>query len=184
MGPKRAEEGAYVWQKLMKSGAVVANGTDAPVEDVNPIASFYASVTRKMKDGRVFYPDQRMSREEALRSYTLNNAYAAFEEKLKGSLGARQARRHHRPYPRHNDRAGKRDTVRRGGVHHRGRRHRVRPGYGRETLKTAFADLRTGAKQNCSLTRSINAQSRDQRERSSAPAGDLRTAPFGRGSGR
>ena len=84
--PKRAEEGAYVWQKLMKSGAIVGNGTDAPVEDVSPLASFYASVSRKLKDGTVFYPDQRMSREEALKSYTLNNAYAAFEEKLKGSL--------------------------------------------------------------------------------------------------
>jgi predicted amidohydrolase YtcJ len=86
LGPKRAEEGAYVWQKLMKSGAVVANGTDAPVEDVSPLASYYAGVSRKLKDGSRFFPDQRMSREEALKSYTLNNAYAAFEEKLKGSL--------------------------------------------------------------------------------------------------
>jgi hypothetical protein len=86
LGPARAEEGAYVWQKLMQSGAVVGNGTDAPVEDVSPLASFYASVSRKLKDGSVFYPEQRMSREEALRSYTWSNAYAAFEEKLKGSL--------------------------------------------------------------------------------------------------
>jgi len=86
LGAQRAEEGAYVWQKLMKSGAVVGNGTDAPVEDVSPIACFYASVSRKLKDGTRFYPDQRMSREEALKSYTWNNAYAAFEEKLKGSL--------------------------------------------------------------------------------------------------
>jgi hypothetical protein len=88
LGPQRAEEGAYVWQKLMKSGAIIGNGTDAPVEDVSPLASFYASVSRKLKDGTVFYPDQRMSREEALKSYTLNNAYAAFEEKTKGSLEA------------------------------------------------------------------------------------------------
>ena len=86
LGPQRAEEGAYVWQKLMKSGAIVGNGTDAPVEDVSPIACFYASVSRKLKDGTVFYPDQRMSREEALKTYTWNNAYAAFEENLKGSL--------------------------------------------------------------------------------------------------
>jgi predicted amidohydrolase YtcJ len=86
LGAKRAAEGAYVWQKLMKSGAVVGNGTDAPVEDVSPLASFYASVSRKLKDGTRFYPDQRMSREEALKSYTLNNAFAAFEDKLKGSL--------------------------------------------------------------------------------------------------
>src|SRR5215471_16294244 len=86
LGPKRAEEGAYVWQKLMKSGAIVGNGTDAPVEDVSPLASYYASVSRKLKDGSVFYGDQRMSRMEALKSYTWNNAYAAFEENLKGSL--------------------------------------------------------------------------------------------------
>jgi len=86
LGPKRAEEGAYVWQKLMKSGAVVSNGTDTPVEDVDPIACFYASVSRKLKDGSVFFPDQRMSRDEALRSYTVNNAYSAFEETSKGSL--------------------------------------------------------------------------------------------------
>ena len=86
LGPQRAEEGAYVWQKLLHSGAVVGNGTDAPVEDVSPLASFYASVSRKLKDGSVFFPAQRMSRAEALRSYTLSNAYAAFEEDLKGSL--------------------------------------------------------------------------------------------------
>ena len=88
LGAKRAEEGAYVWQKLMKSGAIVINGTDAPVEDVSPIASFYASVTRKLGNGSVFYPDQRMSREDALKSYTLSTAYAAFEENVKGSLTA------------------------------------------------------------------------------------------------
>jgi predicted amidohydrolase YtcJ len=86
LGAQRAEEGAYVWQKLMKSGAIVGNGTDAPVEDVSPLACYYAAVSRKLKDGSVFYADQRMSREEALRSYTWNNAYAAFEEKVKGSL--------------------------------------------------------------------------------------------------
>jgi predicted amidohydrolase YtcJ len=86
LGDKRAQEGAYVWQKLMKSGALVSNGTDAPVEDVNPIAGYYATVSRKTKDGKVFYPDQRMSRTEALKSYTWNGAYAAFEEGSRGSL--------------------------------------------------------------------------------------------------
>jgi predicted amidohydrolase YtcJ len=86
LGPKRAEEGAYAWQKLMKSGATIANGTDAPVEDIDPIPNFYASVSRKTKDGSVFYPDQRMSRMEALRSYTINAAYAGFDENIKGSL--------------------------------------------------------------------------------------------------
>ncbi len=86
LGAQRSEEGAYVWQKLMKTGAVVSNGTDAPVEDVDPIASFYATVTRRLKDGSTFYPEQRMSRAEALKSYTHNAAYAAFEEGSKGSL--------------------------------------------------------------------------------------------------
>jgi predicted amidohydrolase YtcJ len=86
LGRARAQEGAYVWQKLMKSGAIVANGTDAPVEDVDPIASYYATVSRKLKDGTVFFPDQRMSRMEALKSYTINAAYAGFEEDNRGSL--------------------------------------------------------------------------------------------------
>jgi predicted amidohydrolase YtcJ len=86
LGDKRAEEGAYVWRKLMSSGAVISNGTDVPVEAINPMACFYATVTRKMKDGTAFFPEQRMTREEALRSYTMNGAYAGFEETLKGSL--------------------------------------------------------------------------------------------------
>ena len=88
LGFQRTLAGAYVWQKLMKSGAVVTNGTDTPVEDVDPIACFYSSVTRKLKAGAVFFGDQKMSRMEALRSYTMNNAYASFEEPLKGSLKA------------------------------------------------------------------------------------------------
>ena len=86
LGLKRAGEGAYVWQKLMKSGAVVTNGTDAPVEDVDPIASYYASVSRKTKDGSVFFPDQRMSRMEALKAYTINAAHAGFDDRTRGSL--------------------------------------------------------------------------------------------------
>ncbi len=86
LGPARAEEGAYVWRKLMSTGAVIANGTDAPVEAVDAIPGIYASVTRKTKTGEAFFPDQKMTREEALRSYTLNGAYAAFEEGIKGSL--------------------------------------------------------------------------------------------------
>jgi predicted amidohydrolase YtcJ len=86
LGKDRAESGAYVWQSLMKSGAIIANGTDAPVEDVSPIASYYATVSRKVSDGSVFFADQKMSREEALRSYTLNVAYAAFQEDILGSI--------------------------------------------------------------------------------------------------
>ena len=86
LGAKRAEEGAYVWQTLISTGAIIANGTDTPVEDIDPIASFYASVSRKLKDASLFYPGQRMSREEALKSYTISAAYAGFEETFKGSL--------------------------------------------------------------------------------------------------
>jgi len=88
LGSKRAAEGAYVWQSLMKTGAIVSNGTDAPVEDIDPIPNLYAAVSRKLKDGSVFFPDQRMSRLEALRSYTLSAAYAGFEDTIKGSLVA------------------------------------------------------------------------------------------------
>jgi predicted amidohydrolase YtcJ len=86
IGEQRAREGAYVWRNLMNSGALVTNGTDTPVEDVNPIPNFYSAVTRKTADGTPFYPDQKMTREEALKAYTLSNAYAAFEEGFKGSL--------------------------------------------------------------------------------------------------
>jgi predicted amidohydrolase YtcJ len=88
LGERRAREGAYVWRELIRTGAVIANGTDTPVEDISPIMSFYSSVTRRMADGRVFYGEQRMTREEALRSYTLSNAFAAFEEDSKGSITA------------------------------------------------------------------------------------------------
>ena len=86
LGPKRAEEGAYMWRSLLQTGAVISNGTDAPVEPVDAIPGFYSAVTRKMKDGTAFFPAQAMSREEALRSYTLNAAFVAFEENIKGSL--------------------------------------------------------------------------------------------------
>jgi len=86
LGDARAEEGAYVWKKLINSGARICNGTDAPVEDVDPIKCFYSAVTRKDVDGNVFYGDQKMSRMEALKSYTINGAFASFEEDVKGSI--------------------------------------------------------------------------------------------------
>ena len=86
LGEERARSGAYVWRTLLDSGVVVTNGTDVPVEKIDPIASFYASVTRRMADGNAFLPEQRMTREEALRSYTIASAYAAFEEGVKGSI--------------------------------------------------------------------------------------------------
>jgi predicted amidohydrolase YtcJ len=86
LGEERARRTSYLWRSLWDSGAIVTNGTDTPVEDVDPIMSFYGSVTRKSKDGKVFVPEQRVTREEGLRAYTLNNAYAAFQEKERGSL--------------------------------------------------------------------------------------------------
>jgi predicted amidohydrolase YtcJ len=86
LGMRRSQEGAYVWRSLLDSGAMVTNGTDAPVESIDPFASIYASVTRKLRDDIDFFPQQCMTRQEALRSYTLDCAYAAFEESSKGSL--------------------------------------------------------------------------------------------------
>ncbi len=86
LGEQRAEEGAYVWKKLINNGATICNGTDAPVEDVDPIKCFYSAVTRKDADGKVFYGDQKISRLEALKSYTINGAYTTFEENIKGSI--------------------------------------------------------------------------------------------------
>jgi predicted amidohydrolase YtcJ len=87
LGEKRAREGAYPWRSLLDAGVLIANGTDAPVEDVDPLESFYASVTRKRADtGLEFFTEQKMTREEGLYSYTLGNAFAGFEEKDKGSL--------------------------------------------------------------------------------------------------
>jgi len=86
LGDKRSAEGAYVWQSLLRSGARIVNGTDTPVEDVDPIANFYSGVSRRLPDGSVFYPDQRMTRMQALRSMTLDAAYGAFQEDVKGSL--------------------------------------------------------------------------------------------------
>ncbi len=89
LGEKRIKEGAYVWRALLDSGAYIANGTDAPVEPVNPIPSYYASVTRKTLEGTPeegYEPEQKMTREEALKSYTIWGAYAAFQEDEKGSI--------------------------------------------------------------------------------------------------
>ena len=89
LGTDRSRLGAYAWRSLLDNGVIVANGTDAPVEDVDPLKSFYASVTRRREDsGLVFFSEQKMTREEAIYSYTLGNAFAAFEDEYKGSLRA------------------------------------------------------------------------------------------------
>jgi predicted amidohydrolase YtcJ len=89
LGEQRIKEGAYMWQSLLQSGIPIVNGTDVPVEPLNPIASLYASVSRKTLKGTPeggYEPAEKMSREQALRSYTLDAAYGAFEEDIKGSI--------------------------------------------------------------------------------------------------
>jgi predicted amidohydrolase YtcJ len=89
LGEARVSEGAYVWRKLLDSGARILNGTDAPVEDVSPIQNFHATVTRQDAEGRPpggFDPDQKLSRAEALRTMTLEAAYGSFAEAEKGSI--------------------------------------------------------------------------------------------------
>ena len=89
LGEKRIKESAYMWQSLLKSGAHVVNGTDVPVEPINPIANFFASVTRQTLKGEPkggYEPEEKMTRAQALKSFTLDAAYGAFEEKIKGSI--------------------------------------------------------------------------------------------------
>jgi predicted amidohydrolase YtcJ len=88
LGLKRLE-GAYAWQSFIKSGSIIAGGSDAPVERGEPMIEFYAAVTRKDQrgfSGEGWHPEQAVSREQALRMFTIWAAYAAFEEKLKGSI--------------------------------------------------------------------------------------------------
>jgi hypothetical protein len=88
LGPERVK-GAYAWRRFLGIGVIVAGGSDFPVEEPNPLWGFHAAVARKDRDGNPsggWFPDQRMTREEALRSWTLAGAHAAFEEKRKGSL--------------------------------------------------------------------------------------------------
>jgi hypothetical protein len=91
--PKRLGDdrirGSYAWRKLMDTGARIANGSDFPVENANPMWGIYAAVTRQDHDGMpedAWQPEERMTREEALRSFTIDAAYAAFEEDEKGSI--------------------------------------------------------------------------------------------------
>ncbi|MEI9920329.1 MAG: amidohydrolase [Bacteroidota bacterium] len=89
LGEKRIKEGAYMWQSLLKSGAKIVNGTDVPVEPIDPIACYYASVTRRTLAGDPpggYEPEEKMTRVQALRSYTLDAAYGAFQENIKGSI--------------------------------------------------------------------------------------------------
>jgi len=86
LGEERSRDGAYVWRSFKNAGVLVNNGTDVPVEEIDPFACLYASVTRRVKDGSTFHPEQVMTRDEAIYSYTMANAIAAFQEQDKGSI--------------------------------------------------------------------------------------------------
>ncbi len=88
IGPERMKY-AYAWRKIIKAGLVIPNGSDAPIEIVNPYHGLYAAVTRMDRDGQPaggWYPEEKMTREEALKSFTIWAAYGQFEETIKGSL--------------------------------------------------------------------------------------------------
>jgi predicted amidohydrolase YtcJ len=88
VGPQRIR-GAYAWRSLLNTGVIIPNGTDFPVEEVNPLLTFHASVTRQdpanLPAGG-WYPEQKMTREEALQSMTIWAAFAGFQESVLGSL--------------------------------------------------------------------------------------------------
>jgi predicted amidohydrolase YtcJ len=90
LGPERIK-GAYAWRSLLETGVIVPNGTDFPVEAVNPLLTFHAAVTRQNAENQPpggWHPDQRMTREEALASMTRWPAYAGFEEGVMGTISA------------------------------------------------------------------------------------------------
>lgn len=88
LGPERVK-GAYAWRSLLETGVIVPNGTDFPVEQVNPFITFQSAVTRQDSTGYPaggWYPDQRMTRDEALKSMTIWPAHAAFQDSVMGSI--------------------------------------------------------------------------------------------------
>ena len=88
VGPERIK-GAYAWRRLLNTGVIIPNGTDFPVEEVNPLISFHSAVTRRDGSNQPpagWYPDQAMTRLEALKSMTIWAAYAGFQEETMGSI--------------------------------------------------------------------------------------------------
>lgn len=88
IGPERMK-GSYAWQSLLKNGVRIAGGSDAPVEDMNPLWGIYAAITRQDKDGKPeggWLPQEKVSREEALKMYTVDAAYTMFHENDLGSI--------------------------------------------------------------------------------------------------
>ena len=88
LGPERTRS-TYTWRSLINSGSILPAGSDFPVESNNPLWGFYAAITRQDHQGWPeggWFPEERMTREEALRAFTIWAAYAGFEEELKGSI--------------------------------------------------------------------------------------------------
>ena len=86
---KERIQGNYAWRKILNTGSIIAGGSDFPIESMNPLWSIYSAITRQNHDSwpkEGWYPEERMSREEALKSFTLWAAYAAFEDNIKGSI--------------------------------------------------------------------------------------------------
>ena len=117
LGERRAREGAYVWQKLMKTGATVANGTDTPVEDLDPIPNFYATVTRRLPNGLTFYPAQRMDRDSGAAILHTQRCLRGVRGDQPGHVEARQVRGHHRSVERHHPDSGVGDSRHESGLH-------------------------------------------------------------------
>jgi len=87
LGKKRLEQSSYLWQTLLQNDIRINNGTDCPIESIDPIVNFYASVTRKYHKNTVaFYPKECLTRLQALQAYTIHNAYAAKMEHQTGSI--------------------------------------------------------------------------------------------------
>jgi hypothetical protein len=87
LGAERVDQGAYLWKTLWEDGVVVGNGTDVPVEKIDPLANVHCTVTREVPGtDTAFTEEETLTRRQALRSYTTKNAYAAFEEDVKGTL--------------------------------------------------------------------------------------------------
>jgi predicted amidohydrolase YtcJ len=88
LGPTRLRH-AYAWASLIEAGSIIPAGSDAPVEDPSPLRGFYAAITRQREDGTPaggWVPEERMSREEALKAYTSWGAYGSFHEEAKGTI--------------------------------------------------------------------------------------------------
>jgi predicted amidohydrolase YtcJ len=88
VGPDRIK-GAYAWRSLLNTGVIIPDGSDFPVEEVNPLISFHSAVSRQDETNWPqggWYPDQVMTRAEALKAMTIWPAYAGFQEKIMGSI--------------------------------------------------------------------------------------------------